>query len=113
MKKAIIRILILLLILAAAVCAWFYGYHNHKNLDNVPSKELMVTYLKEKGELYTTGKVEGYSRTALSTIWGEPDGELFGMYGLIWESGEDFFVVYFDSESLATGVKLGQKDGTA
>ena len=107
MKKKVISLLAVLLLIAVSVCAWFWGYHNRKSLDNIPSKELMVTYLEEKGETYASGKIEGYSLDALTYIWGEADGELSGFYGKIWQVGEAYFVVYFDSQNLATSVKLG------
>ena len=111
MRKTFIAALTSLLVITIAVCAWFYGYFNRKNPDNIPSKALMVTYLEEKGETYASGKIQGYSLQALTYIWGEPDGELFGMYGKIWNVDEDtYFIVYFDSGSLATNVKLGIKD---
>ena len=109
MKKKVFILLIVLLLIAVSICAWFWGYYNRKNLDNIPSKELMVTYLEEKGETYASGKIEGYSLDALTYIWGEPDGALFGMYGKIWEVGDAYFVVYFDSQNIATNAKLGQK----
>lgn len=111
MKKAAVRLLIVIAILTAAASAWLYGYHHHKNLDNVPSKVLMLTYLEEKGEDYASETIEGYSLEGLRTIWGEPDGALFGMYGYIWETENGFFVVYFDSDGLAERVKLGERSG--
>ena len=106
MKKHLLRAALCLALLAAGAGAWLFGYHNRKNLDNIPSRELLVTYLLEKGESYATEKIEGYSVENLTTVWGDPDGELFGMYGYVWESGEHFFIVYFDSDGLATHVKL-------
>lgn len=97
------------ILVTAAIGVWFSGYYIRQNPDNVPSKELMVNFLREKGEAYATEKIEDYSVEDLSAIWGQPDGELFGMYGYVWESGEHFFVVYFDPEGLATQVKLGER----
>lgn len=107
MKKTAFRILLFFLILALAVSAWFFGYFNRKNPDNIPSKELMISYLSEKGESYAAEKIQGYSVEALTTVWGEPDGELFGMFGYIWDTGDAFFIVYFDSEGSAEAVRLG------
>lgn len=109
MKKTICKLLLLLLVLALAVGAWFLGYFNRKNPDNIPSKELMVSYLSEKGEAYAADKIQGYSVDALTNVWGEPDGELFGMYGYIWDNGNAYFVVYFDSEGCAEAVRLGER----
>ena len=72
MKKKIM-IVIAVLIIALGIVAWFYGYYNRKNLDNIPSKEIMVRYLQEKGEQYATEQLIGYSRDSLRYIWGEPD----------------------------------------
>jgi len=107
MKKTTHRSLLFLSILALVIGCWFYGYFNRKNPDNIPSKELMVSYLSEKGESYAAEKIQGYSVDALTTVWGEPDGELFGMYGYIWDTGDAFFIVYFDSEGSAEAVRLG------
>lgn len=107
MKKAFVRGLLILLIAAVAVCAWFYGYYHQKNPDNIPSKALMITYLKENGEAFASEKIKGYSLDALSSIWGEPDSGLFGMYGEIWTVGNDWLLVYFDSKSQAVSVQLG------
>lgn len=109
MKNRGLQLLILISIFAAAAFAWLYGYHHHKNLDNVPSKVLMLTYLEEKGEDYASAKIEGYSLEGLCSVWGEPDGELFGMFGRIWEAEDSYFVVYFDAEGLAEYVKLGER----
>lgn len=109
MKKAVYKLLVFVAILAVVVCLWFYGYYNRKSLDNIPSKSLMLTYLEEKGEGYASAKIEGYSLEGLCTVWGEPDGTLFGMFGCIWEIEDTFFVVYFDSDSLAEFVKLGER----
>lgn len=105
MKKKIIAALVLVLLLALGVAAWFYGYYNHKNMDNIPSRELMVSYLKEKGEAYATEKLEGYSVDALSYIWGEPNGQLSGMYGLIWQTEEASILVFFDSDNCVTNLR--------
>lgn len=107
MKKAFIRGLIILLVSAVAICAWFYGFYHQKNPDNIPSKALMITYLKEKGEDFASQKIKGYTLEALSSIWGEPDSGLFGMYGEIWTVEDDWFLVYFDSDSRAINVQLG------
>lgn len=42
-------LLAVLLVIALVIAAWLYGYYNHKNPENILSKELMVSYLKEKG----------------------------------------------------------------
>lgn len=109
MKKVAYKLLILITVLAITVSAWLYGYYNQKSLDNVPSKSLMLTYLEEKGEDYASAKIEGYSLEGLCSVWGEPDGELFGMFGRIWEAEDSYFVVYFDAEGLAEYVKLGER----
>lgn len=113
MKKTTSRILLLLLISTLAASIWFYGYFNRKNPDNIPSKELMVSYLTEKGESFAAEKIQGYSVDALTTVWGEPNGELFGMNGYIWDTGDAFFVVYFDSESCAEAVRLGERSSVS
>lgn len=110
MKKIGLRLFILISIFAAAASAWLCGYHHHKNLDNIPSKALMLSYLEEKGETYASEKIEGYSPEGLATVWGEPDGELFGRFGHIWDVEDRFFIVYFGSDGLAEQVKLGETE---
>ena len=113
LKRALIIAAVILAVIVFGVGFWFYGYHNHKSIDNIPSKELMVTYLKEKGSEYATTVLEGYSAEAVKEVWGEPDGELFGMYGFIWDTGEASILVYFDEENCVTEVKLDAESEAA
>lgn len=106
MKKKVFLSFALVLVAAIAVISWFYGYHNHKSLDNIPSKELMVSHYLAQSEEYATEKIAGYSVDSLTAIWGEPDGELFGMYGYIWEAEDTAFIVYFDTDGHAIHAKL-------
>lgn len=109
MKKKVLIFIIIILIIAGLVGTWFYGYHNRKSMDNIPSKEIMADYLKEQGEEYATGKIEGYSRDAIGYIWGEPDGTLSGLWGEIWETEDgDAIIVYFDSEGKVCYVKMAE-----
>lgn len=69
---AFIRIMIkfglMLCFLALAVGLWLFGYHNRKNLDNIPSLELVI----QEGEAFGHEKTHGYPREMLKEIWGEP-----------------------------------------
>lgn len=107
MKKKLLILLAILIVMALAIAAWFYGYYHHKNWDNIPSKEIMLGYLKEQGEGYATEKIEGYTREAILYIWDEPDGALFGRWGDVWEieNGESI-IVYYDVDGKVADVKL-------
>lgn len=59
MKKKTIIIFVVILFVLASIPIWFFGYYTRKNNDNIPSKELMVTYYEEKGEIFTTYKIKG------------------------------------------------------
>lgn len=100
------RAVILFAIIMAAVSAWFYGYHNHKSLDNIPSTEQMMLYLEEKGEDYALDKLAGYTRDDLIEIWGEPDFSYFGRNGDIWGPEDRYVSVCFDAENCVMEISL-------
>ncbi len=106
MKKAIAVMLSVAVMIAVAVCLWFYGYYSRKSNDNIPSKELMVTYYEEKGVDYASEKIIGYANTQLSEVWGKPQGQLSGFWGDIWEAGDYNIIVYYDSNGKAELVKF-------
>ncbi len=107
MKKIIVACLVLVL----CVGLWFFGYYNRKSNDNIPSKELMVTYCQEKGENYATEQIEGYKNTQLMEVWGEPDGHLSGFWGDIWETNSTYnLIVYYDSDGIVEHVKVMSED---
>lgn len=109
MKKIIAIAVTIMLVIAAGVALWLFGYHNRKSLDNIPSRELMVTYLQEKGEQYATDKIIGYEREDIKYIWGEPDGMLSGFFGDIWNVGDEKIIVYYDENTKVEYVKLYTK----
>ncbi len=106
MKKAILIVLAVLIVISTCAGLWLFGYYNNKSNDNIPSKELMVTYLNEKGESYATEKIKGYKPSQLAEVWGEPQGTLFGMWGDIWETDSEAIIVYYDSDGVAEYVKF-------
>lgn len=111
MKKKIM-IVIAVLIIALGIVAWFYGYYNRKNLDNIPSKEIMVRYLQEKGEQYATEQLIGYSRDSLRYIWGEPDIMPSGLWGDGWNVDDNIgIIVFYDTDNKVESVQLGKKGG--
>ncbi len=106
MKKKLILAASVLLVAALCVCLWFYGYFSRRNNDNIPSKELMVTYLEEKGEAFATEHLEGYLHTQLAEVWGQPQGQLFGFWGDIWQVNDAAIIAYYDSDGAVTHIKL-------
>ena len=68
MKKIKIG-LILILIILAAVCAWFIGYHTRKSQDNLPSLES----ISKMDEAEINEILIGYRNYQLDDVWGEPD----------------------------------------
>lgn len=106
MKKAKIPLLIIF-IAALAICLWFYGYYNHKDPDNIPSKAAMASYCLEKGEDYASGKLRGYERGQLIEVWGEPDFGFFGVRGDIWDANDAYCIaVFYDSKAVVETVKI-------
>lgn len=75
-------------IVAVAACScvlWFFGFHNVKRLDNIPSLELIGI----EGEAFGHKKLQGYQREQLIEIWGEPTE--------VVHSNEDFWRVDEDT----------------
>lgn len=99
MKKWYKRSLAAVLLLTAAYALWLAGYKFHKSPDNIPSKSVMLTCWKDRGEHDALDRLEGYPREMLIMIWQEPDQSLFGFYGDIWSTDEGDLIVYYDEDS--------------
>ena len=113
MKKKILVTVTVLAIIILGITAWFYGYHNRKNTDNIPSKEIMVTYLQEKGEQYATEQLIGYSQDSLHYIWGEPDIMPSGLWGDGWNIDDNTAIlVFYDTDNKVEHVQLSKKEVT-
>ena len=105
MKKKAPVVFAIVLIAALCVSAWIYGYSSRKSNDNIPSKELMVSYCQNKGTDYASEQLKGYTEAQLKQVWGKPDGSLFGMWGDIWETNSSYdLVVYYDHNGVAEHV---------
>ena len=61
--------LILILIILAAICAWFIGYHTRKSQDNLPSLES----ISKMDEAEIEDILIGYRNHQLEDVWGKPD----------------------------------------
>ena len=100
MKKYFAFALACLLVLAG--CA--------KNLDNIPSKELVL----QEGVEWAEEKLNGYTPDDLREVWGEPDGMLSGMWGEIWFVDEYHtarVTVYYDANGKVENVRLDTAPG--
>ncbi len=107
MKKKLTIFTAVLLVAALCVGLWFYGYYSRKSNDNIPSKDLMLTYLEEKGEAFATEKLEGYLHTQLAEVWGQPQGQLSGLWGDIWQINDTAAIIaYYDSNGTVVQIKL-------
>lgn len=111
MKKKVIFVLAIILVAVLVVSAWFYGFYNRKSNDNIPSKELMVSYYRDHGEDYAVEQLQGYKNTQLMEVWGEPDDSLSGMRGDIWEVNDtDYLYVYYDRNDAVERVAVWSED---
>lgn len=82
-----------------------------QNNDNIPSKELMVSYCQNQGEDYAAKQLQGYKSTQLADAWGEPDGHLSGFWGDIWETNNTYnLIVYYDSDGIAEHITVMNED---
>ena len=82
MKKKIKVGLIIVVVIAAAVCAWFIGYHTRKSQDNLPSLESV----SKMDEADVNELLVGYRNYQLEDVWGEPDEESENTW--IWKLDE-------------------------
>ena len=111
MKKKALFVLAIIMIAVLCTSAWFYGYYNRKSNDNIPSKELIVSYYQNKGADYAAEQLQGYKNTQLMEVWGEPDSCLSGMWGDIWETNNTYYlIVYYDSNGVVEYVKVMNKE---
>lgn len=81
-----------------------------KNLDNIPSRELVL----QKGAEWAEEKLAGYTPDDLREVWGEPDGMLSGMWGEIWFVDEYHtarVTVYYDADGKVENVRFDTAPG--
>lgn len=111
MKKKVLFVLAIILVAVLCVSVWCYGYYNRKSNDNIPSKELIVSYYQNKGVVYTTEQLQGYKNTQLMEVWGEPDNFLSGMWGDIWKTNNTYcIIVYYDRNGVVEHVTVMNED---
>lgn len=110
MKKCTMFITAVLLCLALALTCWLFTAYARKNGDNLPSVPDVVTQLRNEGEEAATDTLRGYSLDTLKSVWGEPEWELFGMFGCIWGSDGESIIVYFDNHARVEWVKLNERN---
>ena len=67
--KKIKFVLILILLIVVAICAWFIGYHTRKSQDNLPSLES----ISKMDEAEINDILVGYRNYQLDDVWGQPD----------------------------------------
>ena len=111
MKKK--TIVILAIVVAATLCVsvWLLGYYSSKSGDNIPSKELMVSYFQNQGADYAAGQLRGYTQAQLIEAWGEPDSFLSGLWGDIWKTNNPYYlIVYYDNNAAVEHVMVKNQD---
>lgn len=107
MKKKMLFVFAIISIAVLCVSVWFFEYSNRKSNDNIPSKELMVSYYQNRGADYATEQLQGYKNTQLIDVWGEPDGSLSGMWGDIWETNNMYSIIaYYDRNGFVEHVRV-------
>lgn len=94
MKKKASVLLIVLAIMALGILAWFYGYHNRKSNDNLPSLSLIA----EMDEADVNELLVGYRKIQLREVWEDPDET---------NSNEDVWII---NERTALIVSYSNKD---
>ena len=100
-------VLSILLVVVLGISAWYYGYYNRKSNDNIPSKELMLSYCQNQGVDYASEQLQGYKNTQLMEVWGEPDRCLSGLYGHIWEINNTYcLTVLYDPNYVVVDVHV-------
>ena len=69
MKKKTTIVVTIIAIIVLAIAVWFFGYHNRKSNDNLPS----LTSIAQMDEAEFNKIVCGYRREQLVEVWGSPD----------------------------------------
>lgn len=69
MKKKTTILVAIIAIIILAIITWFFGYHNRKSNDNLPS----LTSIAQMDEAEVNKIICGYRRQQLAEVWGAPD----------------------------------------
>ncbi len=90
LKNVIRNTVIILIILVVAWQGWLYMYRHTKHEDNLPAlSSLEADELKE---------LEGYHRSQLISVWGEPD-DTSGEDQDVWQlGGEEYLLVTYGTD---------------
>lgn len=70
-----------------------------------PKKESVAVLSNEEAAKVLKDK----TRKDIIDRWGNPDGELSGIYGDIYEYNSKLIVIYYDSDSIVTNVLISDK----
>lgn len=108
MKKPVIFISAVFLALCLAGCS------GKAEVAGVPDINLISGLFTEKG--YTEERIleelSGQSNVSLAEAWGTPDCMLFGLWGDIWDLGDNsgkYITVYYDSGGVVESIIIAEK----
>lgn len=97
MKKKTTIFVTIIAIIVLAIAVWFFGYHNRKSNDNLPS----LTSIAQMDEADVNKIVCGYRREQLAEVWGTPDES---------SSSEDLWII---EDNITLIVNYRNSDGKA
>jgi hypothetical protein len=69
---------------------------------SLPKKENIVTLTNEQAANALKGKTE----KEINENWGEPDRQLSGFYGDIYDYNDRQIVIYYNDDSIVTDVRI-------
>lgn len=107
MKKVIHFVFIILFLLQIAGCAGSFN-----NLSEIPELNEITNYHSQE---QLEEVLLGHSIEELHSSWGEPDGNLSGFWGEIWELGENdpkTIICYYEDGVVETVKIFDLNEGT-
>lgn len=107
MKKKLLIVLAIILVVAIGVAAWFYGYYNRKNNDNLPT----LTTIAEMSESDVNSLLSGYKINQLREVWGEPDSSEDGTDS--WQIGNVTLIVSYKNNGVVAICGLKDDSGAS
>ena len=90
-KRSLILLVLVMAVIVLSSCA-----------ESFPKKESVIMLTDERA----TNALKGKTEKEINENWGEPDRQLSGFYGDIYDYNDKQIVIYYNDDSIVTDVSI-------